>query len=270
MKNNTLGTLSFFAVSMLSVAGCSSTPARKAAASETANEWMISGVAYYRSAAENRALYYQAFNAGRAMVDQDLKIRLKGKHSKRAVIVDCDETILDNSRFEADLIKTGKVYPAGWAEWIEAADAKATPGAVEFLNYVNSKKIDIFYVTNRLVGKESEATIRNLKKLGFPQTENVIGKSDSSSKESRRQKISETHHIVLLAGDTLADLSDAWDKKSIDERNENVDRLKAQFGNRYIVLPNPMYGDWESAIYNYNFKATDAEKSKMRVDAATR
>ena len=93
--------------------------------------------------------------------------------------------------------------------------------------------------------------------------------TDSSSKESRRRKIAEDHRIVLLAGDTLADLAEAWDKKTIEERAANVDRLRAEFGHRFISLPNSMYGDWEAAMYRYNFKSTPAEKAKMRVDAAT-
>ena len=269
MTKNKVGMIGLIALSLASASGCATASTPKPAAPQSGNEWMVSGVGYYRSAAENRALYYQAWNAARTELDRDLHSKHKGKPAKRAIIVDCDETVLDNSEFEAGLIKTRKVYPEGWAEWIEAAKAKATPGSVEFLKYADSKGVDIFYVTNRMAGKESEATARNLQSLGFPQSEKVVGKTDSSSKESRRRKIAEDHRIVLLAGDTLADLAEAWDKKTIEERAANVDRLRAEFGHRFISLPNSMYGDWEAAMYRYNFKSTPAEKAKMRVDAAT-
>jgi len=41
-----------------------------------------------------------------------------------------------------------------------------------------------------------------------------------------------------------------------------ADRYQEEFGKRFIMLPNPMYGNWENAIYGYNFKLTEAEKQR--------
>ena len=98
-------------------------------------------------------------------------------------------------------------YPTGWAEWINEAKAEALPGAVEFLNYVVEKGADVFYVSNRKA-KLKEATMKNLKALGFPQVVDMhmLLREDTSDKEPRRQKVRENHRIVLLIGDNLNDL----------------------------------------------------------------
>jgi 5'-nucleotidase (lipoprotein e(P4) family) len=89
-------------------------------------------------------------------------------------------------------------------------------------------------------------------------------KEEQSSKEERRRTIERTHEIVLLIGDNLNDLASVFEKKSISERSEEVDRVKDKFGSKFIVLPNPMYGDWESAIYEYQRGLSDEEKGARR------
>jgi len=131
--------------------------------------------------------------------------------------------------------------------------------------------VRVFYITNRKQ-IEREGTARNLKKLGFPNVndETLLVRSDSaaSSKEPRRLAVSARHRVVLLMGDNLNDFAEVFEtSRTVDSRNESVERNKAQFGTRFIVLPNPMYGDWESAIYGYNFKLTDAEKAEKRKGA---
>ena len=71
---------------------------------------------------------------------------------------------------------------------------------------------------------------------------------------------------MLLIGDNLNDLSDVFERKSVADRFAEVDRAKELFGGKFIVLPNAMYGDWESAIYEYQ-RLTDAQKSEKRASA---
>ena len=59
---------------------------------------------------------------------------------------------------------------------------------------------------------------------------------------------------------------DRFDGKSVKDRNQTVADSKAQFGEKFIIFPNPMYGDWEGALYDYDFKKSDAEKDKIRRD----
>jgi 5'-nucleotidase (lipoprotein e(P4) family) len=108
-----------------------------------------------------------------------------------------------------------------------------------------------------------------LKSLGFPDVsdETMLLRADTSSKEARRQMIATKYRIVLLIGDNLNDLAQVFEKKSIAERSASVDAMKDQFGSRFIVIPNAMYGEWENAVYEYNSKLTDQEKVAKRRNA---
>lgn len=217
---------------------------------------------WYQQSAECRALYYQAYELARLRLDKALEISSK---EKNAVVVDIDETVLDNSPYQAWCILNGKNYPEGWAEWTSKAEAKALPGAVEFLNYAASKGVEVFYITNRKK-KEMEATIKNLQKEGFPMADtlHVLPRTDVSNKESRRQKVAQNHKIVLLAGDNLNDFAEFWEKQSPSVRQAIADSLKTEFGRQFIILPNPMYGDWENALYKYEFNLTPTQKNSIR------
>jgi 5'-nucleotidase (lipoprotein e(P4) family) len=76
--------------------------------------------------------------------------------------------VVDNSRYQATLLKNRQNYNAqNWTEWVSRAESTAIPGAVGFLRYAASRSVRVFYISNRGV-IEKEATIVNLKKLGFP------------------------------------------------------------------------------------------------------
>ena len=215
------------------------------------NEYQVGAILWAQTSGEVRALYYQAYKFARVMLAQDLKTKHKDRR-KRAVVVDVDETILDNSPFQAGLVKARKEYSQkDWAAWTSAAQAAALPGAVEFLRYADAKGVRVFYITNRKV-EEKEGTAKNLRQAGFPNVtdETLLLRADTSSKEPRRQKVAEQYRIVLLMGDNLNDFSDVFEKKTVAERLAAVEQNKDQFGTHFIMLPNAMYGDWESAIYN--------------------
>ncbi len=200
------------------------------------------------------------------LLDRDL--RNHRIRQRRAIIVDIDETILDNSRYEAALVKQQRNYPEGWTEWINRAEATATPGAVEFLQYANSRGARVFYVTNRKQ-IEKDGTVRNLKALGFPEINNqtLVIRTDpkSDTKEPRRQAITSKYHVVFLMGDDLNDFAEIFEKsRTVASRIEAAERNKSSFGRRFIVLPNPMYGDWENAIYDYNLTLSEEQKAAKR------
>jgi 5'-nucleotidase (lipoprotein e(P4) family) len=202
----------------------------------------------------------------RMMLDRDLKVNRRNR-KPRAVIVDLDETILDNGLYQGKLLQDRVNYPTGWTDWINRAEATAVPGAVEFLRYAASHGVQVFYITNRNdVQKVGTAT--NLKKLGFPnvndQTLLVQTDPKNSSKEPRRQSVGAKYRVLLLMGDNLNDFAKVFeDSKTVDSRIATADRFKAEFGKRFIVLPNAMYGDWELSIYGYR-KLSEAEKAELR------
>ena len=212
---------------------------------------------WFQNASEVKALQYQAFNAATA----NLKKILETKRGKTiAVVLDIDETVLDNSPHSAKSIKENFAYPTQWKEWIESSKAEAIPGAKEFLDFANLKGVHLYYISNRKEGS-LKATIRNLEKVGFPyKEENIFLRVDSSKKEKRRQKVKQ--EIVMLVGDALGDFGSFFEHKTMDERSSIVDQKKSLFGSQFIVLPNPMYGEWEGAIYKYDWKKTSREKRK--------
>jgi len=217
---------------------------------------------YQQKAAEYRALCYQAYNIARLRVDQWKQIN---STLPTAIITDIDETILDNSPNAAHQALLNKDYEqSAWEEWTAKAQADTVPGALSFLKYAASNGIEVFYITNRLE-KERAGTLSNLQKFNFPNADNahLILKQTTSSKEARRQAVMKTHSVLLLMGDNLADFSALYDKKTVDERLQATQQLAAEFGNHFIVLPNPNYGDWESALYNYNYSLIPTQKDSV-------
>ena len=242
-------------------------PALTIVAQQADNEYQTGATLWMQTSGERVALSYQAFSLARMVLDRDL--RTARSKRKRALIVDIDETILDNSRNQAWLIKNQQIFTdQNWLAWVNRAEATAIPGAVEFLNYATSRGVRVFYITNRKTA-EKEGTATNLRKLGFPRVndETLLVRTDtkSSSKEPRRQSVSARYRVVLLMGDNLNDFSDVFENaKTVAERLSITNQNKTKFGARFIVLPNPMYGDWENAIYDYNFQLSEQEKAAKR------
>lgn len=276
MKRYTL-TFALVASSIISTYFVTISTAQQAAQPQTAtadNEYQVGAILYMQKAAEYRALTYQAFNIAKWRLDADFdkkKLRELSKAERktpRAVVVDVDETILDNSPFQATNIKNRLPFLLpNWYAWGEMRKAKAIPGAVDFLNYANRKGVKIFYVSNR-DEVQKQATIDNLKSAGFPDAteETVQLRQKDSSKEPRRRAISERYRIVFLMGDNLDDFSDIFERKSVDDRFAEVDKTSQLFGRKFIVLPNAMYGTWESAIYEYG-RSNEIEKAQKRLNA---
>ena len=107
----------------------------------------------------------------------------------------------------------------------------------------------MFYISNRDTSLIT-ATMSNMKRLGFPQIERThfLFKSNTGSKEGRRREVAKSDTVVLLLGDNLNDFDSIYETKPIDIRKFKVDRVKNIWGDRFIVLPNAIYGDWENAF----------------------
>lgn len=227
------------------------------------NEHTTLAIVWFQASAECRALYYQAFNTARLVVDNDLRTKTYSK--KRAIVFDIDDTILDDSPHSAALLKKNRLFPYLYDEWIEAAREEALPGALRFAQYASSRGIELFYISNRTTSMLN-ATLRNLRSAGFPQAEesHVLLMGDDPNKEGRRKAIAAHHEIILLMGDNLNDLSDAFEKKNVSDRSAEADKAQSLFGSKFIVLPNPVYGAWESAVYGYKSGLSEEEKDAKR------
>ncbi len=243
-------------------------------------QYQVGGALYMQKAAEYRALAYQAFNLARRQLDADFDKRLIKKLPKaeqkkpRAIMVDIDETMLDNSPAQAYQIKHRVAFNLpDWYRWGEMRRAKAIPGSVEFINYATSKGVKVYYVSNR-DEVQRQATLENLKSAGFADVSNedlMLRQLDAdgkpiSPKGPRREAIQQKYRIVLQIGDNLDDFSSVFEKKPIAERFAETDKNRNEFGSTWIVLPNAMYGTWENAIYEYG-RLTDEQKAERRAAA---
>jgi len=225
----------------------------------------MNAVLWQQRAAEYRALSYQAYNIARLRLDEALR-RKSGK--PRCVVTDIDETVLDNSPFQGYELHNAVGYAAAdWKKWTDKAVADTLPGALSFLKYAASRKVEVFYITNRSRA-ELESTMKNLRHYGFPNADaaHVLVKDSTSGKAARRSYVAERYNIVLLCGDNLNDLADVFYLKDQASRNAAADSLRNEFGKRFIVLPNPMYGDWEAPIYEYKKQLTEQEKAERRME----
>ena len=221
-------------------------------------------VLWMQTAAEYRALCYQAFNTAQWRLEKLLKKKKRRQHW--AVITDLDETILDNSYEEAKRIKANKDYNnADFNNWVNQSAATEVPGAGKFLQWVHQKGISVFYISNRDTSQVMP-TLINLQKLQLPDTDtaHMLFLSNTSSKEARRQNVMGRYNVVMLLGDNLNDFTYLFEKKDIPTRKEEVDSVREEWGKKFIVLPNSTYGEWENAIYDYNRKLTPQQKEARR------
>lgn len=215
-------------------------------ASINAREYQVGAYLWFQRSAEYKALMYQSYNNARDIVEKDLKVK---RNKKRAVIFDIDETVLDNSYAGASEIKNNIKWNNGlFAEWVKLKKATALPGALDFVEFLKTKNIEPIFISNRS-DEWQEDTYANMLSAGFKvKKENVILMGEEKSKESRRQKITKNFEVILLIGDNLLDLDQAFDHAGMDERNGLVEQKRQLFGRRFIILPNPMYGDWENTL----------------------
>lgn len=229
-------------------------------------EHSIQAVLWQQHSAEYRALCEQAYNYARLSLDAILDTATVPV-SKLAIVTDLDETVIDNSPFNAKMIELDEAYTREiWIEWGNQISAKAMPGAVEFFKYAADRGVETFYISNRYA-EQLDATIENLKKLDLPfvDEKHVMLRGESSEKVSRRKKVEETHRIIMLLGDNLADFSGLFEFQQSPRRHELVDSLRAEFGSRFIMLPNVIYGDWQTnGIYEGRYDWTEFQLDSIR------
>lgn len=248
------------------LSACAQQPAQPPAPQVSLSDELVMATVWMQSSGEYAALSHQAFNLARMNLDRALLAAGHDEQRPPAIIVDVDETVLDNTAYEAWLIANNENYASdSWHPWVEKASAVPIPGAKAFLDDVAARGVEVFYITNRREN-ETDATLRNLRQVGFPDAddEHFLPRTASSDKTARRQRVAQSHWVVLLMGDNLGDFSAGFDRETASARRAAVDAQANAFGSRYIVLPNPAYGAWEEAIYGGDWSLSDEEKSRAR------
>ncbi|MEM9531068.1 MAG: HAD family acid phosphatase [Pseudomonadota bacterium] len=228
----------------------------------SSNHEQLSGVLWMQTSAEYAAITRGTFRQAAAALDTALA---KPEHTAAleqtepyadkppAVILDVDETVLDNSPHQAQRVIDGGLFDRTiWGEWVEQGSAQWVPGAKEFLAYAAERGVTVFLVTNRTTEEEA-ATRRNLEMLGYPipaDPDQLLTKGEfdtSSEKSERRRHVASTHRILLLLGDDLNDFLPARLDNPAD-RLALVRQHESRFGRDWFVLPNPNYGSWDRAL----------------------
>lgn len=185
-----------------------------------------------------------------------------------AIVMDLDETVLDNGSYQGELIRLGKIEysPPMWDAWLHRRQAAAVPGAIEFIRYAQRHGVRVFFVTNRECQvreaasdpcPQQEDTAVNLRRLGVESTtlaDDLLLKNErpdwTSEKKSRRESIARDYRIVLLFGDDLGDFMAGVKSKGItvEQRRELTMSHCSYWGDRWFMLANPMYGSWEQTL----------------------
>jgi acid phosphatase len=239
-------------------------------------------VLYAQSSAEYEASNIQTYINAMSALDRALNdlswtaaIEQKEdfKNKQPAIILDIDETVLNNIPFQARSIINGQPYPIGWLEWMLEESSDAVAGVSDFLEYAQNMGVKIFYVTNRIAVAE-DATRNNIKKLGLPldtDRDVLLMKNENgwtSDKVSRRELIAKDYRILLLIGDQLGDFLPLDETTlELDSRKNLADTYKHMWGSKWFMITNPMYGRWEASIYNNEYPDTEDELMQMRLEA---
>jgi 5'-nucleotidase (lipoprotein e(P4) family) len=204
-------------------------------------------VRWVRESAEHRALFLQIYRAATAHVEREAASRAAGAW---AVVLDADETVIDNSLYELERVEKGIPFGSeSWREWTARRAATPLPGAAAFLARVRELGGRIAIVTNRSAAEcpDTEAVFR-AHALAY---DVMLCKPEKgpSDKNPRFEAVARGTtpaglpplEIVAFLGDNIRDFPGL--DQSIRGGGEDA---FAPFGARFFVLPNPMYGSWES------------------------
>jgi 5'-nucleotidase (lipoprotein e(P4) family) len=232
----------------LALVGCASRTASSPAARPPAPaaEAMPTAIHWTRNSAENRALLIQIYRGAEEQLARLAQGRPTGGW---AVILDADETVLDNSTYQKERAAVDSGFTAdSWNAWVRRASATALPGAGEFIRRARSLGGRVVIVTNR-DEVTCEETRANFRSLGITVDAVLCRPLGSSDKNPRFQGVEAgtttaglpALPVLMWVGDNIQDFP-----RLAQSIRTMPDSAFAQFGRRYIVLPNPMYGSWEA------------------------
>jgi len=240
-------------------AGCSQrrTPSSAPATTVVENPQakLLQANLWVQQSAEYRALCRQVYrNAAERIVD----VLQRSRFAKPpAVVLDLDETVIDNSGFQTFLYRQSASYSSeAWTRWVRWQAAQPTvaavPGALEFLDAIEAAGATAVFISNRRE-ENREHTVTALRKLGILDSDDpkkLLLRTGPSSKTERRERVAASFTIVALVGDNLADFDDGFEASAgdLETRNARVAEHGDRWGAQWFVLPNPAYGDWERPL----------------------
>jgi 5'-nucleotidase (lipoprotein e(P4) family) len=267
------------ALTLIVSLGCATPPVARQTLDPPASD-LLNAVLWMQRSVEFKASALTAFALARIRLDQALADpswtgaprEQTGAYQSLppAVILDVDETILDNSGYQAWMALKGTSFdPKTWNAYVNTVTSLAVPGALEFSRYADAKGVKVFYVSNR-TAEEEPATRRNLEKLGFPMgggvdTMLMTRKQPDwgSAKGTRRAFVAKSYRVLLNVGDNLGDFVDEY-RGTEAERLKVLEQHRDRWGREWIVIANPAYGSFESAPFGHDFKLSDGERRRLK------
>lgn len=286
----------WIALLLLALAGCQSlpsttrpapAPAVAAAPAGPAPDDNLNAVVWMQTSVEYRLAAGQTWRLALGQLDRALKTPgwdaltsderdTPAKGLPPAVIVDVDETVLDNSPYQARLVRDGKGYDEfSWAEWVREEAAQPVPGALEFARAAAARGVTLYYVSNRAEDLAA-ATLNNLRKAGFPVQDDgqFLGlgavldgcEQEGSEKTCRRRLVGRRHRVLLQFGDQIGDMVTVV-ANTRQGREEAVRPYLGWVGERWFMLPNPTYGSWEPALFDNAWSLPVEQRRQRKVEA---
>ena len=221
-------------------------PAAPAVAPAPSTAPLPDAIRWTRDSAEHRALFLQVYRAATAQVEREAAARAAGTW---AVVLDADETVLDNSLYQVERARAGQPFDAAsWTAWCARREAVPLPGASAFLSRVRALGGRIAIVTNR-AASECPDTEAVFQAHALPY-DVMLCKPDAgpSDKNPRFEAVARGTtpaglpplDVVVFLGDNVQDFP--GQSQAIRQQG---DEAFLPFGARFFVLPNPMYGSWE-------------------------
>lgn len=201
-------------------------------------EKLPNDVRWVRQSSEYRTMCEQLFRQASVAILQ--KVKAEKNSGNLAVVVDLDETVLDNSLYQVERWKAGLSFTQdSWSDWVNREEAGLIPGANAFLKAVRKKGVRIIFLSNRM-NSNLKPTRGNLRTLGVldPKDLFLLRLDKNDLKEVRRKEVTngtgrmKKHgplKVIGYVGDQMGDFPE----------ESNVD-----FGKSNFLLPNPMYGKW--------------------------
>ena len=236
----------------------------------------LNSALWIQGSAEYPVVTTQAFELAKLRLEQGLTDRTWSAALEQttgyealppAVILDVDETVLDNAPFQSLLINRDMTFDVElWRAWVRRGEATAVPGAKDFVSYARRRGVAVFYVTNRTL---ETPTLDNLRRTVDPavEAEDLLVQFErpqwGPNKRSRRTAIAVTHHILLLIGDDYNDFADLG-RAPPASRVKQSKAHTARWGKQWIALPNPLYGSFERALYDYQLERTQRERTASK------
>ena len=160
-----------------------------------------------------------------------------------------------------------------WDEWLPENQVTPVPGARDFFLYCEANDVEVFYVTNRDQGDRTfEYALGQLQFLEMPYADeaHLYVFRDTSDKTPAREEIAARYQVPIMLGDNLNDFKRDYYVNGVDERMALMQRDSAEWGDKYILLPNPTDGHWVRAIFGDSEPApTEANRQRLK-EAATR